>query len=213
MSQAWQAHCANMISAIIFDFGKVICSFDVNTFLGRIAFHKGKPIHDVQSMMPQLSTLAIRYETGLMTSEQFFEAVSNCCGLSMSKDEFIHAYCEIFTPIRTTFELIDHLRPNYKLGLLSNTSEWHFKYGIKPVSVFPLFDTVTLSFEVKAMKPAREIYLDALRKLELPASVCAYIDDIRENADAASLLGMHGIHYTTHDSLLLSLQQLGVLVD
>jgi putative hydrolase of the HAD superfamily len=202
-----------MITAIIFDFGKVICNFDVNTFLGRIAVHTRTTLHDVQVLMPQLSRSAIRYETGLMTSDQFFAEVSNCCGLSISRNEFIHAYCEIFTPIRTTFELIGHLRPKYKLGLLSNTSEWHFNYGIKPVPVFPLFDTVTLSFEVKAMKPAIEIYLDALKKLNSPAHECVYIDDIKENADAASALGMHAVHYTTHPALLRDLAALGIDVD
>jgi putative hydrolase of the HAD superfamily len=108
-------------------------------------------------------------------------------------------------------ELIGKLKPRYKLGLLSNTSEWHFQHAIKTVDVFPLFDAVTLSFEVKAMKPADKIYQDILTKLALPPEECIYIDDIPENIEAATRQGMHAIRYTSHDQLIIDLHRAGVL--
>jgi len=93
--------------------------------------------------------------------------------------------------------------------LLSNTNEWDFKYEIEKIKVFNLFDTVTVSYKIKAMKPDKEIYLDTLKKLGLKPEECIYIDDIKEYADAASAIGIRGIHYTNHESLIKSLTGLG----
>lgn len=128
----------------------------------------------------------------------------------MSKSELINAYINIFTPIPTTFDLIRKLKKRYKIGLLSNTGEISFEHVIKPVEVFELFDTITLSFEVKAMKPAKEIYFDALEKLNLEPEECVYMDDIEEFAEAATKLGIHGIHYTSHERLVGELKRLNV---
>jgi len=39
-----------------------------------------------------------------------------------------------------------------------------------------------------------------------------YIDDVSENVTAARELGMHGIHYTTHERLIEDLAKAGVEV-
>ena len=102
-------------------------------------------------------------------------------------------------------ELIRALKKNYKIALLSNTSEWHFNYAIKPIEIFELFDTVTLSFEVKAMKPDSKMFDDCLTKLALQPNECIYIDDIWENSDQAAKMGMIGIQYNSNGELLKSL--------
>ena len=160
--------------------------------------------------MAQSMRMAERYETGLMTSREFYTSVSRVASLTMSEAEFARAYTDIFVPIPATFALVKGLKRLYRLGLLSNTNEWHFEFGIKPVGIFPLFDAVTLSYEVRAMKPDRRIYDDMLAKLDLPAGACVYIDDIAENVAAAGALGMHGIHYTTHERLIEDLAKAGV---
>jgi putative hydrolase of the HAD superfamily len=109
------------------------------------------------------------------------------------------------------FTLIRQLKARYRLGLLSNTSEWHFLHGIRPTEVFPLFDAVTLSFEVGVMKPGEGIYRDALEKLDLPPEACVYIDDIGEFADAATALGLHGIQYVDDETLMHRLAAIGVI--
>jgi putative hydrolase of the HAD superfamily len=105
------------------------------------------------------------------------------------------------------------LKPCYRLGLLSNTNPWHFEYGIRTVEVFDLFDAVSLSYRVQAMKPDRRIYLHALGQLNTAPHTCVFIDDIPANVEAAKDLGMHGILYTGHPSLMNSLRQLRIVVD
>jgi putative hydrolase of the HAD superfamily len=198
-----------MIKAIIFDYGNVISALDNNLFLKKIAGCSEKTVSELHELIYVQSDLPGQYETGLITSNEFFTLTKKLCGLSISQTDFIGAFTGIFTPIQSTLALIERLKPDYRLGLLSNTNEWDFKYEIEKIRVFDLFDTVTVSYRVKAMKPEREIYYDALNKLGLKPEECIYIDDIKEYSDAASSIGIRGIHYIDHNSLLESLASLG----
>lgn len=198
------------IQAIIFDFGRVLCNFDIQRFFRRAALFSTLPPGTLDSVMTSATEVANRYETGLITSDEFYEAVCRLASLRMPKEEFVRAYTDIFTPILPTFDLLRRLKPRYRLALLSNTSEWHFMYGIRPVEVFPLFDTVTLSYEVGAMKPDPRMYRNALQKLNVPPASCVYIDDLPENVEAGRGLGLHALLYTSHDTLLSDLRSLRI---
>ena len=194
-----------MIKAIIFDYGNVISALDNNLFLKEISGCSHKTVSELHELIYVTSDLPTLYETGLITSDEFFVQIKKLCGLSISQSDFIRAFTGIFTPIQSTLDLIEQLKPDYRLALLSNTNEWDFRFEIAKIRVFDLFDTVTVSYRIKAMKPDRAIYLDALNKLGLKPEECIYIDDIKEYADAASAIGIRGIHYIDHDSLLESL--------
>jgi glucose-1-phosphatase len=197
--------------AVIFDFGNVICTFSVDSFISGLCRKAGKSKEQMVQVMPGINKLAVAYETGLVTSDEFFSRLCTLAKITVSRDDFLHAYTDIFSPINETFALIRELKPGYKLGLLSNTNEWHYLHSIRPVEVFPLFDAVTLSYEVKAMKPAPAIYDDMLRKLDLPAEKCIYIDDLHENVLAAARLGLQAIHFTGSSGLRSELLSLGVV--
>lgn len=201
-----------MIKAIIFDYGNVISALDNNLFLREIAGHSEKTMSELHELIYVQSGLPTQYETGIITSNEFFTRIKDFCELSISRTDFISAFTGIFTPIQETLDLIKRLKPDYRLGLLSNTNEWDFKYEIEKIKVFDLFDTVTVSYRVKAMKPDRKIYLDTLKKLGLKPEECIYIDDIKEYSDAASTIGIRGIHYTDHESLITSLTGLGCII-
>lgn len=200
-----------MIKAVVFDFGNVICSFDNDIFLRKLLPHTDMSFEDLKEGIFG-SDLHRRYESGLVSSEGFRREAARKCRLSISSEEFFDAYTGIFTPIPATIGLIRSLKGRYRVGLLSNTNEWHYEHYIKKVEVFPLFDSVTLSFAVKEMKPGTGIYRDALDKLRAGTEECVYIDDIEAYAEGARRVGMKGIRYVSHDSLLDSLRALGVTV-
>jgi HAD superfamily hydrolase (TIGR01509 family) len=212
-SKSGGTHAA-LPSAIVFDFGGVICSFDIALFLRRV-----RPYSEIstaqmeKAFLSEVSTQARLYETGLITSEVFYRRITGMGQISMPMEELAIAYASIFTPIPETIALIKNLKGRYPLGLLSNTSEWHFEYGIKLTEVFPLFDAVVLSYQVKAMKPVRLMYDTMLLKLAVPAGEVVYIDDLPENVEAAAALGMKTIHYASPAALLGEIKAYGVKVD
>jgi putative hydrolase of the HAD superfamily len=199
-----------MISAVVFDFGNVVCRFDNKVILGRIAKDTGKSVAELERLVYQNSDLTTAYERGEVSSDEFFLKISAICGLRMSQAEFIRAYTDKFIPIPETYELIHSLSGRYKLGLLSNTSAWDFEHGIRATEVFPLFDAVTLSFQVHALKPEKEIYLDVLAKLGVKSHECVYIDDIEKYVEAARSLGMNAVQYRSPKELVESLKAFGI---
>jgi putative hydrolase of the HAD superfamily len=98
------------------------------------------------------------------------------------------------------------------LGLLSNTSELDYANVIKKIKVYPLFDAVTVSYKLKIMKPDKRIFFDILKKLKVKPENAVYIDDIKENSDAASKIGMHGINYIGYEKLIKELRKLDIKI-
>jgi putative hydrolase of the HAD superfamily len=93
---------------------------------------------------------------------------------------------------------IEHLASlkKYKLILLSNTNELHIEQVIENMSFDRYlrfkncFDQFYLSHEIKLRKPDHSIYEFVLIKNNLIAKNCFFIDDTKENTDAASILGI-----------------------
>jgi putative hydrolase of the HAD superfamily len=199
-----------VIRGVIFDFGNVICSFDVEIFLSKLHAWSGL---DVETLRDRIygSRLHSRYERGEISSKEFHGEVVRRIGVDIPVEALADRFTDIFTPLESTHKLIRALKEKYRLGLLSNTNEWHYLRYIRKVPVFPLFDSVTLSFEVGALKPEPEIYLDALRKLSLPPEECVFIDDIGKYAEGAAEVGMRGVRYTGHAELVRELSGLGVI--
>lgn len=198
-----------MVRGIIFDFGNVICSFDVGKFLARLHGWSGIPVETLRAQVYG-SDLHPLYERGEISSEEFRNRIERLTRARFPVEAFEEGFTDIFTPLTDTQALILGLSGTYRLGLLSNTNECHFRRHIRRVPVFPLFDTVTVSFQVGALKPDPAIYRDALRKLGLPPEECVFIDDIREYAEGARAVGIHGIRYTGHAGLLRDLSAVGV---
>ncbi len=198
-----------MIKAIIFDFGNVIYKFNNDLFIEKLSSYSEKTFHELNELLYG-SVLPEQYETGLISSEHFFNDVKKLCNLQISVSSFKNAFINIFTPVQETLDIIDELKPRYRLGLLSNTNEWHFHYVIKKCEIYNCFEAVSLSYIVREMKPGSGIYLHALKKLKLRPEECVYVDDIKEYAEAARRIGIQGVHYRSHGQLVDELKRLGI---
>ncbi|MEG2001917.1 MAG: HAD family phosphatase [Clostridia bacterium] len=126
---------------------------------------------------------------------------------------------------KTVFERwFDHIEPNekmaeliatlsengYKIYLLSNTSEFFYKF--KPqLDCFKYFSGVTLSYEIKMMKPNLEIYQEFFKINNLNAEECFFVDDMQENIDASRSVKMDGFVFQNDmEALRESLKAHGV---
>lgn len=67
------------------------------------------------------------------------------------------------------------------------------------------FDHVTLSYEVKAVKPEAAIYEHALEGVGTEPGKTLFLDDRIANVQGAELLGIRAIQFTSRDEVLLRL--------
>lgn len=200
-------HAEARIQAIVFDFGNVISRFDHQPFLQALSVACGKPSEELKALLFAPASPLLDYEAGRINSAQVLSQVSALCGHDFPEAYFVQAFTGIFTPIEEIGELIRRLKPNYKLGLISDTNPLHFEHAIRKAEVFPLFDSVTLSYELGTLKPDPRLFKDALDKLDLLAEECVFIDDRAAFAQAATAHLMHGITFTTSMDLIAQLRQ------
>ena len=200
-------HAEAPIQAVLFDFGNVLCLFDNAKFLEALSKLCGSPAKELETRLYRDSTLTQEYERGEISSAGFLAGVSALCGADLPEEAFIQAYTDIFTPNPAVFDLVKRIKRNHRVGLLSNTSPWHFEHVIAKTEVFPLVDSVSLSYEVGASKPDPRLFEDALEKLGLMAEECVFIDDQPAFAQAATEHLLHGIAYTTPIALMAELRR------
>jgi FMN phosphatase YigB (HAD superfamily) len=93
-----------MIKAVIFDFGNVICSFDNDTFLRSLLRYTDKRFDELKAAI-YASDLPARYETGLISSEEFFREAAGRGVFGPTGGVFQSLHGDLH-PIPTTFRLI-----------------------------------------------------------------------------------------------------------
>ncbi len=69
-----------------------------------------------------------------------------------------------------------------------------------------LFDAVTLSYEVRAIKPEPAIYEHCLEGLGLEAKDTLFLDDRIANVQGAEMLGIDSVEFVNRDDVLLRLR-------
>ncbi|MCX5586286.1 HAD family hydrolase [Streptomyces erythrochromogenes] len=111
---------------------------------------------------------------------------------------------EVWFRARTVNErLVRFLRElrqsGYRTALLTNNvKEWGPRWRAQ-LPVDELFDAVVDSSEEGVRKPDPLIYRRLLERLPATAHECLFLDDLEENCQAASDLGMLAVHFTTTD--------------
>lgn len=153
--------------------------------------------------------LWVAAQNGSIQSDAHWQAVGEALGLSISQLRGLRA--SFYAGDILNHELlarIDRLRKQgMALGLLSNFST-DLRDMLEAQDLLRRFDHVAISAEIGVMKPDAAAYQAILGMLALPASACAFIDDLPANVVAAQALGMHGIVFEDTASCLTALEGL-----
>jgi FMN phosphatase YigB (HAD superfamily) len=197
-------------SVVVFDLGKVLVDFDYTIAAKKIASKGTLLAEKVYECIG--SPLLFKYETGLITREEFFSAICEATGYCGDIEEFGGFFADIFTPIDPMVELHGALRkakiPTY---IFSNTNDLAVSHIRKNFPFFNNFDGYILSYEVGAMKPDAKIY-EALEKMAgKRGSDVLYLDDRLENVSAGAARGWQVILQESPEKTLTAVRKLGLL--
>lgn len=97
-----------------------------------------------------------------------------------------------------------------KLAIVSNESRELMEHRIQTFRLARDFPTIIASAYVGLRKPDAEIFRLALDVTQSVPEETVFVDDRKENAAAASALGIHGMHYADSRRLQEELTSLGV---
>ena len=88
-------------------------------------------------------------------------------------------------------ELLEQLRPHYRLAALSNSNELHWERNANELRILELFEFAISSHQVRLSKPDPAIYKVAIERAHVssPGSI-VFFDDLAANVEAARATGL-----------------------
>ncbi|MBR5796062.1 MAG: HAD family phosphatase [Erysipelotrichaceae bacterium] len=180
---------------IIFDFGNVLATFDMNDLLIR-CFGRCD-----QALKNCIFFDWNGFDEGKYSNEEYVQNVLN----HVSKDDydaiihFFNTWFRVLQPIDEMLVWIDELKnQGYHLYILSNAPVIFEEY-VTNYSFVKLFDGSVFSGSIKIAKPDSKIYQYLMDKYQLNKEECLFIDDKLENVEASREFGMDAIVY--HNNL------------
>lgn len=199
-------------NTIIFDFGGVI--FDIDPGRSELAF--GRLADNTALQQFKKSTAPDMFEMGKITATEFYNKFCQITQTQVGYNVFIRAWNAMLIDYKPKrIERLRLLAKTHKLIMLSNTNELHYAHfseklqSMYSVTFEQLFSSVYLSYKMGLLKPQRQIFATVLVEQNLMPEKTLFIEDTRENADAAKKLGIdtlviprNGNFYDYFDNIL-----------
>lgn len=198
-----------MVKNIIFDFGAVLLPIDEH--LSWKALDELGATHELRNQTRHFRD----YETGKLTTAEFLEKTRPYFfRKKIFSGDLKQAWnAMLYQPLET--EKVDFLkslrRKGFKLFLLSNTNEMHIDAIRETAGPFlhtqfiKQFEEVYYSYEAGMRKPDEAIFQKVIDDHQLVPEETFFVDDKKENVDAAASLGLHTWHFNPENEDILTL--------
>jgi putative hydrolase of the HAD superfamily len=180
-----------MIDTIIFDFGDIFINLDKQATID------GLERLGLSSWNKDLDRLNISFEKGQISRDEFLLGIQKQIP-NASIDEILMAWNAVLLDFPLyRLEFLQLLSKKFRLFLLSNTDAIHIDHFEQREGAsfygdfYQCFEKVYFSYEMGMRKPDAEIYTTLINRHELSPKRTLFVDDKKDNTDAAKALGLH----------------------
>ena len=178
-----------MVKVLLFDLGGVLVEFsgvrDIAPLLKRAASEA--EIVERWRSCPHTEAFGL----GRVSRADFAERFIRDWDLDLPPEHFLQAFRAWSKGLLPgARELLESLRPRFRLAALSNSNELHWERNAADLGVNELFEVAISSHQVGFYKPDPRIYQAALDRLGVPPDAVMFFDDAPANVAAAAALGM-----------------------
>lgn len=179
---------------VVFDLGRVVFAQDPAKSTAEF-----KQFFSYVSLTP-MPQFWVDYDMGVLSIDQVAAELAAYRGVETSfAREMIQIAIGKQETIAPTAALIADLKQaGYRLYVLSNMSREFIDF-LREQEVYANFDGDVVSCEVGIVKPMPEIYDLLLERFDLDPAETIFIDDRRENIDAAEAKGIQAFHFDRND--------------
>lgn len=202
--------------ALLFDLGRVLVGYDWTASLQRLAdrlTEDGQPTsaNEIVAWMLGMYGPHDPYCLGRIDDRDLLDAIHVRFDPAMviEDDWLLEIWNDMFTPWPDAIALLDRLRGQAPLALVSNTNPQHFEHLDRELALRERFDHISASYEVGALKPSPAIFRDALEGLGVEAGDAWFTDDLEENLAGARELGIRTHHFRSIEGLASELRARG----
>lgn len=187
-----------MIKAIIFDCFGVLTTEAFNLF-------RDKYLGDDEPKRQQANKAMDDLNMGLISYDDFVNQLAEVSGAGTNE---VLAILEENQPNELLFGYIrTRLKPQYKIGMLSNAGDDWISEMFKPEDI-ALLDNIVLSFRAKVIKPQPEAYRLVAREMGVKPTECVFIDDRQKYCEGAKVVGMKSVLYDDFPQMKRDLEML-----
>jgi FMN phosphatase YigB (HAD superfamily) len=198
------------IQAVIFDFGNVLGFFDHHRATRKLAELSSRTEEEIFEEI-YTTELEDALEHGRLSVPEFLVRLRETCALAGSDELLGRIFGDVFWENRDVCALVPRLKPKYRLVLGSNCTELHSRIFLAQFAeTLRHFDSLVLSHEMKARKPAAAFYKECVRRAGCGPEQCVFIDDLAVNVAGADACGLQGIVYRHPEDLPAKLRALGI---
>ncbi len=185
------------LKSIIFDLGGVLLDIDYEATIKAFAA-LGIPNFETHFSQMKQSNFFDDWETGKLNRAEWLQKMQAACGPEVPPEKIVEAWNAMLGsfPIRR-LQLLQQLRSQYNLYLLSNTNEVHEEAFNKILydqcgepAIAAFFDKVYYSHRIGMRKPDDGPFLKILSENGLSAGETLFIDDSPQHIETARLLGL-----------------------
>ena len=194
---------------IIFDLGNVLVKLNPE---GCIGAFKAIGMGELVDSNPQSEGMKLmsKLGVGMITTEEFCDAARKLTGTDVTNEEIIDAANKMLVeiPDEKKERLLQLKKAGYRLFLLSNTIDIHWDYCVdhlfpyQKYGVEDYFEQCFLSQRMHLAKPNARIYEEVIRQANIHPDETLFIDDLKENCEAAEKLGIHTFQNVKFDDWL-----------
>ena len=197
-----------MIKNIIFDVGKVLVEYDPDGMMKKLGFDE-ETLQTVNQAVFQ-NELWNESDRGVLSPEELLEAfIANNPAYEKEIRQVIDAVGDTISLMPYTVEWVKGLKERgYHLYILSNYAEYTYEKTSHKMEFLPYMDGVVFSYRCKLIKPEKEIYEYICKTYELKPEESVFLDDRKDNVEAARNMGMHGIVFENYAQGSETLEQL-----
>ena len=196
-----------MIRNVVFDIGGVLLRLRYQTFIDYLA-GAGIDMTNLPRWLEQVDLAA--HERGEITGEELLGRIAAMARRPLDADELRERWLDMFDRAHEMFDLAAGLKKEYRVFLLSNIGDLHWRHLNARYGFDDLTHGVVASFRVGAIKPSAVIYRETERRFGLEPSATVFIDDLPPNVAGAQACGWQAIHHRDPAETRRQLRALGV---
>jgi putative hydrolase of the HAD superfamily len=196
---------------IVFDLGGVVFSWHPERVI-RHVFEDPQEQELVRSEIFEHSDW-VELDRGTIALDQAIVRGISRTGLPRPEvEKLLQSVPQFLTPIEETIELIREIRgSDNSLFVLSNMHAASISHLEERYEIWNLFDGIVISSRIQMVKPEIEIYEYLLTTFGLSAAETVFIDDLNENLEAASEIGINTIRFMDAGQCRQALVSLGCI--
>jgi putative hydrolase of the HAD superfamily len=194
----------NLYDGFIFDYGKVLVTEPTGAERAQMAGIVGISQAEFDELYWRDR---LDYDKGLQTAMEYWQEIAQAAGkvLMLEQVERLSALDSAswmhFDEVM--WEFVAELRESGKrVAILSNMPRDLGETIKSQTQRFVGFDHVTLSYEVKSVKPEAAIYEDCLRGIGTELKRTVFFDDKIANVKGAEMLGLAAVEFLDRDAVL-----------